>query len=207
MRDPNPVVYLVPGVGMITFAKDKATARIAAEFYVNAINVMRGATAVSRYRGPAPSRRPSTSSTGCSRKPSCSGCRSRSRLTGKHRAGHRRRRRHRPGHRRAADRARAPASSSPISTMALVAEVETEIAERVSPDVVRGVHRSMSPARTAVADGFAAAARHYGGLDILVSNAGISSAAPVEDTSLDLWGATSTFSPPATSWFRAKRSG
>ena len=51
MRDPNPVVYLVPGVGMITFAADKPTARIAAEFYVNAINVMRGASAVSTYRG------------------------------------------------------------------------------------------------------------------------------------------------------------
>jgi rhamnulose-1-phosphate aldolase/alcohol dehydrogenase len=51
MRDPNPVVYLVPGVGMITFAADKATARIAGEFYVNAINVMRGAAAVSTYRG------------------------------------------------------------------------------------------------------------------------------------------------------------
>src|SRR5262245_55631176 len=51
MRDPNAVVYLVPGVGMITFAKDKATARISAEFYVNAINVMRGASGVSTYRG------------------------------------------------------------------------------------------------------------------------------------------------------------
>jgi rhamnulose-1-phosphate aldolase/alcohol dehydrogenase len=51
MRDPNAVVYLVPGVGMITFAADKATARIAGEFYINAINVMRGAAAVSTYRG------------------------------------------------------------------------------------------------------------------------------------------------------------
>jgi rhamnulose-1-phosphate aldolase/alcohol dehydrogenase len=51
MRDANPVVYLVPGVGMITFAADKATARIAGEFYVNAINVMRGAASVSTYRG------------------------------------------------------------------------------------------------------------------------------------------------------------
>ena len=51
MRDPNPVVYLVPGVGMITFAADKATARIAGEFYINAINVMRGAASVSTYRG------------------------------------------------------------------------------------------------------------------------------------------------------------
>jgi rhamnulose-1-phosphate aldolase/alcohol dehydrogenase len=51
IRDPNAVVYLVPGVGMITFAADKATARIAGEFYINAINVMRGAAAVSTYRG------------------------------------------------------------------------------------------------------------------------------------------------------------
>ena len=51
LRDPNAVVYLVPGVGMITFAKDKATARISGEFYVNAINVMRGADAVSEYQG------------------------------------------------------------------------------------------------------------------------------------------------------------
>ena len=51
MRDPNAVIYLVPGVGMLSFAKDKATARIASEFYVNAINVMRGASSVSRYVG------------------------------------------------------------------------------------------------------------------------------------------------------------
>ncbi|HEV8284172.1 MAG TPA: bifunctional aldolase/short-chain dehydrogenase [Chitinophagaceae bacterium] len=49
MRDPNPVVILYPGVGMFTFAKDKATARIAAEFYINAINVMRGAETISEY--------------------------------------------------------------------------------------------------------------------------------------------------------------
>ncbi len=51
LRDPNPVVYLAPGLGMRTFAKDKATARVSAEFYVNAINVMRGASGVSQYRG------------------------------------------------------------------------------------------------------------------------------------------------------------
>jgi len=49
IRDANPVVILYPGVGMFTFAKDKSTARIAAEFYVNAINVMRGAEAISEY--------------------------------------------------------------------------------------------------------------------------------------------------------------
>ena len=49
MRDPNPVVILWPGIGMFTYAKNKQTARVAAEFYVNAINVMRGAEAVSTY--------------------------------------------------------------------------------------------------------------------------------------------------------------
>jgi rhamnulose-1-phosphate aldolase/alcohol dehydrogenase len=49
MRDPNPVVILYPGVGLFTFSKDKQTARVAAEFYINAINVMRGAEAISEY--------------------------------------------------------------------------------------------------------------------------------------------------------------
>jgi len=49
MRDPNPVVILYPGVGMFTFAKDKQTARVASEFYINAINVMKGAEVISEY--------------------------------------------------------------------------------------------------------------------------------------------------------------
>ncbi|HEU4555723.1 MAG TPA: bifunctional aldolase/short-chain dehydrogenase [Chitinophaga sp.] len=49
MRDANPVVILYPGIGMFTFAKDKQTARVAAEFYINAINVMKGAEAISAY--------------------------------------------------------------------------------------------------------------------------------------------------------------
>ncbi|MDN3669415.1 bifunctional aldolase/short-chain dehydrogenase [Echinicola jeungdonensis] len=49
MRDPNPVIILWPGVGMFSYAKNKQTARVASEFYINAINVMRGAEAVSEY--------------------------------------------------------------------------------------------------------------------------------------------------------------
>ncbi|MEO0002099.1 MAG: hypothetical protein RL766_2145 [Bacteroidota bacterium] len=49
LRDPNPVVIIYPGVGMFTFAKDKSTARVSSEFYINAINVMRGAEAISAY--------------------------------------------------------------------------------------------------------------------------------------------------------------
>lgn len=49
MRDANPVIILYKGVGMFSFAKDKQTARVASEFYLNAINVMRGAEAISSY--------------------------------------------------------------------------------------------------------------------------------------------------------------
>lgn len=49
MRDPNPVIIIYPGVGMFSFAKNKQTARVANEFYVNAINVMRGAEAITEY--------------------------------------------------------------------------------------------------------------------------------------------------------------
>ena len=49
MRDSNPVIILYPGVGLFSFSKDKQTARVAAEFYTNAINVMRGAEAISEY--------------------------------------------------------------------------------------------------------------------------------------------------------------
>ncbi|UII78723.1 bifunctional aldolase/short-chain dehydrogenase [Flagellimonas sp. CMM7] len=49
MRDPNPVIILYPGVGMFSFAKNKQTTRVASEFYINAINVMRGAEAISEY--------------------------------------------------------------------------------------------------------------------------------------------------------------
>ena len=49
MRDANPVIILYPGVGMFSFAKDKQTTRVASEFYINAINVMKGAEAISQY--------------------------------------------------------------------------------------------------------------------------------------------------------------
>ncbi|ATE54517.1 bifunctional aldolase/short-chain dehydrogenase [Actinosynnema pretiosum] len=49
MRGADPAIVLVPGVGMFSFGKDKQTARVAGEFYVNAVNVMRGAESVSRY--------------------------------------------------------------------------------------------------------------------------------------------------------------
>ena len=49
MRGADPAIVLIPGVGMFSFGKDKQTARVAGEFYLNAINVMRGAEAISTY--------------------------------------------------------------------------------------------------------------------------------------------------------------
>ena len=70
MRGADPAIVLVPGVGMFSFGADKQTARVAGEFYLNAINVMRGAEAISAY-APSPKARSSASSTGSSRRPSC----------------------------------------------------------------------------------------------------------------------------------------
>lgn len=56
MRDPNPTVVLIPGVGMFSFGKNKMEARITGEFYVNAIHVMEGATALAG--GPEPATLP-----------------------------------------------------------------------------------------------------------------------------------------------------
>ena len=75
IRGADPAIVLVPGVGMFSFGKDKQTARVAGEFYVNAINVMRGAESVSTYQ-PISEERSSPSSTGHWKRPSCNGCRS-----------------------------------------------------------------------------------------------------------------------------------
>ena len=50
MRDPNPTVVLIPGVGLVAWGKNKSESRVTAEFYTSAIGVMRGAETVSRYR-------------------------------------------------------------------------------------------------------------------------------------------------------------
>ena len=91
LRDANPSVVVIPGLGVFGFGKDKREARITTEFFVNAIHVMAGATAledatsrrVARTRrcgsstttSPCRDRKRFASSTGRSRRPSCSGCR------------------------------------------------------------------------------------------------------------------------------------
>ena len=71
MRGADPLIILVPGVGMFSYGANKQTARVAGEFYVNAINVMRGAEGLSDATPRSTRRRSSGSSTGRSRRPSC----------------------------------------------------------------------------------------------------------------------------------------
>ena len=51
LRDPYPVIILIPEYGMMSFAKNKPTARVASEFFCNAINVMKGAEGITKYTG------------------------------------------------------------------------------------------------------------------------------------------------------------
>lgn len=184
IRDQNAVVYLIPGVGMITFAKDKATARISGEFYVNAINVMRGADAVSEYQG-LPEQEAFDieywllEEAKLQRMPAPKSMAGRVALvTGG------------AGGIGAATAERylregACVMLADIDDAALVDTLEG-LSGKYSSDVVRTVNMNVTD-EVAVAEAYTAIAAEFGGVDILVSNAGIASSAPIEDTSLDLW--------------------
>ena len=184
MRDPNAVVYLVPGIGMITFAKDKATARISGEFYVNAINVMRGASSVSEYVG-LPEQEAFDieywllEEAKLQRMPKPKSLAGRIALvTGG------------AGGIGSATAERYLSEGACVMLADIDGDALSDVAEtlkaRYSVDVVRSVKMDVTD-EIAVAAAFADAAVEFGGLDILVSNAGIASSAPVEETSLALW--------------------
>ncbi|WP_299375647.1 bifunctional rhamnulose-1-phosphate aldolase/short-chain dehydrogenase [uncultured Tateyamaria sp.] len=184
LRDPNAVVYLVPGVGMITFAKDKATARISGEFYVNAINVMRGASAVSTYQG-LPEQEAFDieywllEEAKLQRMPKPKSLAGRVALV--------------TGGAGGIGAATADRYLSEGACVVLadinedaLASTQANLTARYGTDVVRSVAMNVTQ-EDAVASAFADAAVEFGGIDILVSNAGIASSAPIEDTSLALW--------------------
>ena len=184
MRDANAVIYLVPQAGMISFAKDKGTARIAAEFYINAINVMRGASGVSSYQG-LPEQGAFDieywllEEAKLKRMPKPKSLSGRVALvTGG------------AGGIGSAIAARLLAEGAcvmlaDIDASALAETVEA-FAQRFGTDNVAGVGMDVTN-EAAVVEAVNRCVLAFGGLDILVNNAGISSAAPVEDTSLDLW--------------------
>ncbi len=184
LRDPNAVVYLVPGVGMITFARDKATARISGEFYVNAINVMRGASSVSEYVG-LPEQEAFDieywllEEAKLQRMPKPKSLAGRIALvTGG------------AGGIGAATAERYLAEGACVMLADIdekaLKEAHADLASRHGKDVVRKVAMNVTD-ESAVAAAYAQTAVEFGGLDILVSNAGIASSAPVEETTLALW--------------------
>ncbi len=184
MRDANPIVVLVPGVGRITFAADKTTARLAGEFYGNAINVMRGAEAIGDYialdeqeafdieywlleeaklqRMPAPKALVGKVAL----------------VTGG------------AGGIGAATAARLLADGACVMLLDRDADalddVRAGFAKQFGKDVVRSAVCDVTD-EAAISDAFGACTREFGGLDILVANAGIASSAPIEETTVELW--------------------
>lgn len=184
MRDPNPVVVLVPGVGRFTFATDKTTARLAGEFYGNAVNVMRGAEAIGEYialdeqeafdieywlleeaklqRMPAP--KPMVGRIALV----TGGAGGIGRATGA----------------RLLQEGACVMLADRDATA--VQEAGNRLASQFGKDVVRTVVCDVT-SEADIASAFAATAREFGGLDVLVANAGIASSAPIEQTTVELW--------------------
>jgi len=184
VRDPNAVVYLMPGVGMFTFAKDKATARISGEFYVNAINVMRGASSVSTYQGLSEQEAFDIEywlleEAKLQRMPKPKSLAGRIALVTGGAGG--------IGKATAVRLLREGACVvlADIDEQALAAAHE-ELGKAFGADFVRPVKLNVT-AEDQVIAGFAHAVAEFGGLDILVSNAGLASSAPIEETTLELW--------------------
>ena len=184
MRDPNAVVYLVPGVGMITFARDKATARIAGEFYVNAVNVMRGASTVSTYVGLNEQEAFDIEywlleEAKLQRMPKPKSLAGRiAFITGG---------------------AGGIGSATAIrylqeGAVVMIADIDQAaldstvagLGAKYGKDNIRGVIANVT-SEGAVDKAFHDTLIEFGGIDILVSNAGISSAAPFEETTLETW--------------------
>jgi rhamnulose-1-phosphate aldolase/alcohol dehydrogenase len=184
LRDPNAVVWLVPGVGMLTFAKDKATARISGEFYVNAINVMRGASAVSVYRG-LPEQEAFDieywllEEAKLSRMPKPKSLVGRVALVTGGAGGI---------GTAIAERLLREGACVMLADIddAALAATGANLAGGYGTDMVRSVRMNVTDEASVIA-AYADTAVEFGGLDILVSNAGISSAAPIEDTTMDIW--------------------
>jgi rhamnulose-1-phosphate aldolase/alcohol dehydrogenase len=184
MRDPYPVLVLVPGVGLLSFQKDKETARVAAEYMVNTINVIRWAEGVDTYQ-PISEQDAfdieywPLEEAKLQRQPKPKELQGRIALvTGG--AG---------GIGGAIARRFLSDGASVVLTDIDPAALEhavSELGATHGADRVRGVQGDVT-SEAAVRAWFGYAVREFGGLDILVSNAGIASSAPVDETTLATW--------------------
>ncbi|MFB8138516.1 bifunctional aldolase/short-chain dehydrogenase [Streptomyces parvus] len=181
MRGADPAIVLIPGVGMFSFGKDKQTARVAGEFYLNAINVMRGAEAVSSYAPIEESEKFrieywALEEAKLRRMPPPKPLATRVALvTG---AG--------SGIGRAIAR-RLVAEGACVVVADLDAASGAAVAEELGgPDRAVAVTVDVT-SEEQVADAFAAAALAFGGVDLVVNNAGISISKPLAETTVRDW--------------------
>jgi NAD(P)-dependent dehydrogenase (short-subunit alcohol dehydrogenase family) len=184
MRDANPVVILVPGMGRFTFAADKTTARLAGEFYANAINVMRGAEAIGHYLG----------------------LDEREAFNIEYWALEEAKLRRMPGAKPLAGKIAlvtgAAGGIGRATAERLIREGACVMLLDRDAGVLHDVHGSLEglaggdAVRSTVCDvtqeqplkaAFERCAREFGGLDILIANAGIASSASIEETTVELW--------------------
>jgi rhamnulose-1-phosphate aldolase/alcohol dehydrogenase len=184
MRDADPVIVLVPGVGLLAFARDKATARVASEFYLNAIHVLRGASDVSEYVG-LPEREAFAieywplEEAKLARLPAPKPLAGQVALV--------------TGGAGGIGRASAEALLTEGACVVLLdrdeeplAAAEADLAARHGADRVRRVRADVTD-EASVEAAFDRAVVEYGGLDVLVSGAGIASSAAFEEITLAHW--------------------
>jgi rhamnulose-1-phosphate aldolase/alcohol dehydrogenase len=184
MRDANPVVFLLPQIGMVTLAKDKATARIAGEFYVNAVNVMRDANLVDKYVG-LPEQEAFDIEYWLLEEAKLQRMPAPKALAGKIALV--------TGAAGGIGRAIAERYLKEGACVALLdidaqalSQVGGELAKKYSQDVVHSAVCDVTKEES-IQLALRSTALAFGGVDLLVSNAGIASSAPIEDTSLELW--------------------
>jgi rhamnulose-1-phosphate aldolase/alcohol dehydrogenase len=181
MRGADPAIVLVPGVGLFSFGRDKQTARVTGEFYVNAINVMRGAEAVSVYQPvdeaekfrveywaleEAKLRRMPRPRSLAGRVALVTGGAS--------------------GIGRATCHALAAQGACVIVADLDLAGAKALAKELGGPDVAVGIEMDVAD-EEAIKAGIAAGSLAFGGLDLVVNNAGLSKSAALEETTAQLW--------------------
>jgi rhamnulose-1-phosphate aldolase/alcohol dehydrogenase len=181
MRGADPAIVLVPGVGMFSFGRNKQTARVTGEFYVNAINVMRGAEAVSVYRPVDEAEKFRVEYWALEERklqllPKPKPLAGRVALvTGGA-----------SGIGRATCHALAAQGACVIVADLDLAGAEALAKELGGPDVAVGIEMDVAD-EEAIKAGIAAGSLAFGGLDLVVNNAGLSKSAALEDTTAQLW--------------------
>jgi rhamnulose-1-phosphate aldolase/alcohol dehydrogenase len=184
MRDPGPVIVLIPGLGLLSFQADKQTARVAAEFYESTIRIIRWAEAVDEYE-PIPEQEAfdieywSLEEAKLRRLPPAKSLAGRIALV--------------TGGAGGIGSATARRLLDEGASVVLVdvdsdalGEARAALEGSYGQDRIRAAECDVTR-EDSVAAAFAEAVREYGGIDILVSNAGIASASPIDDTSMETW--------------------